>query len=151
MERNASCIIEFVGLSYHSHRTPRHTTSPLGGEVPRLVAVQGEIDASGKYAYALVPPPSVSRRPTAKTHSCAYNTKATQSTATLPMNHYLCLPSRPQYPPSGHTSSYALPSQHPVNHVLIQLYRTGADHISEHSDKMIDVVRGSRIVSLSLG
>ena len=40
---------------------------------------------------------------------------------------------------------------HPVNHVLIQLYRTGADYISEHSDKTIDVVRGSRIVNLSLG
>jgi hypothetical protein len=35
--------------------------------------------------------------------------------------------------------------------VLIQLYRTGADYISEHSDKTIDVVRGSRIVNLSLG
>ena len=41
--------------------------------------------------------------------------------------------------------------QHPVNHVLIQLYRTGADYISEHSDKTIDVVRDSRIVNLSLG
>jgi len=41
--------------------------------------------------------------------------------------------------------------QHLVNHVLIQLYRTGADYISEHSDKTIDVVRGSRIVNLSLG
>lgn len=41
--------------------------------------------------------------------------------------------------------------QHPVNHVLIQLYRTGADYISEHSDKTIDVVCGSRIVNLSLG
>jgi 2OG-Fe(II) oxygenase superfamily len=35
--------------------------------------------------------------------------------------------------------------------VLIQLYRTGADYISEHSDKTVDVVRGSRIVNLSLG
>jgi alkylated DNA repair dioxygenase AlkB len=35
--------------------------------------------------------------------------------------------------------------------VLIQLYRTGADYISEHSDKTIDVVRGSRIVNVSLG
>jgi len=29
-------------------RTRRHSTSPTGGEVPRLVAVQGEIDAGGK-------------------------------------------------------------------------------------------------------
>ena len=40
---------------------------------------------------------------------------------------------------------------HPVNHVLIQFYRTGADFISEHSDKTIDVVRGSRIVNISIG
>lgn len=40
---------------------------------------------------------------------------------------------------------------HPVNHVLIQLYRGGKDAISEHSDKTIDVVRGSKIVNVSLG
>lgn len=40
---------------------------------------------------------------------------------------------------------------HPVNHVLIQHYRSGADYISEHSDKTIDVVRGSKIVNVSLG
>ncbi|THG96741.1 hypothetical protein EW026_g5136 [Hermanssonia centrifuga] len=40
---------------------------------------------------------------------------------------------------------------HPVNHVLIQHYRNGADYISEHSDKTIDVVRGSKIVNVSLG
>lgn len=39
----------------------------------------------------------------------------------------------------------------PVNHVLIQHYRSGADYISEHSDKTIDVVRGSKIVNVSLG
>lgn len=38
-----------------------------------------------------------------------------------------------------------------MNHVLIQHYRTGADYISEHSDKTIDVVRGSKIVNISLG
>jgi len=38
-----------------------------------------------------------------------------------------------------------------VNHVLIQHYRSGADYISEHSDKTIDVVRGSRVVNVSLG
>lgn len=40
---------------------------------------------------------------------------------------------------------------HPVNHVLIQHYRSGADFISEHSDKTVDVVRSSRIVNVSLG
>lgn len=38
-----------------------------------------------------------------------------------------------------------------MNHVLIQWYRSGSDHISEHSDKTIDVVRGSSIVNVSLG
>jgi hypothetical protein len=35
--------------------------------------------------------------------------------------------------------------------VLIQYYRSGKDYISEHSDKTIDVVRGSNIVNVSLG
>lgn len=40
---------------------------------------------------------------------------------------------------------------HPVNHVLIQHYRSGADYISEHSDKTVDIVRGTKIVNVSLG
>lgn len=41
--------------------------------------------------------------------------------------------------------------QHPVNHVLIQFYRSGNDYISEHSDKTIDVVPNSKIVNVSFG
>ncbi|RHZ49837.1 isochorismatase family protein family [Aspergillus thermomutatus] len=40
---------------------------------------------------------------------------------------------------------------HPLNHVLIQLYRDGQDNISEHSDKTLDIVRGSFICNVSLG
>ena len=40
---------------------------------------------------------------------------------------------------------------HPLNHVLIQHYRSGADYISEHSDKTVDIVRGTKIVNVSLG
>ena len=40
---------------------------------------------------------------------------------------------------------------HPVNHVLIQCYRSGSDYISEHSDKTLDVVRGTSIVNVSVG
>lgn len=40
---------------------------------------------------------------------------------------------------------------HPVNHVLLQLYRGGADYISEHSDKTLDIVPGSYIANVSLG
>ena len=39
----------------------------------------------------------------------------------------------------------------PYNHVLIQLYRSGEDNISEHSDKTLDIARGSSIVNISLG
>jgi hypothetical protein len=37
------------------------------------------------------------------------------------------------------------------NHVLIQLYRTGRDHINEHSDKTLDILHGSNIVNFSVG
>ncbi|KAJ5651794.1 hypothetical protein N7507_009220 [Penicillium longicatenatum] len=40
---------------------------------------------------------------------------------------------------------------HPLNHCLIQLYRDGQDNISEHSDKTLDIVRGSSICNVSLG
>ncbi|PYH48554.1 isochorismatase family protein family [Aspergillus saccharolyticus JOP 1030-1] len=40
---------------------------------------------------------------------------------------------------------------HPLNHALIQLYRDGQDRISEHSDKTLDIVRGSFICNVSLG
>ncbi|WP_437578742.1 isochorismatase family protein [Sorangium sp. So ce887] len=40
---------------------------------------------------------------------------------------------------------------HPLNHCLLQLYRTGRDWISEHSDKTLDLVRPSFIVNVSLG
>ena len=38
-----------------------------------------------------------------------------------------------------------------LNHVLIQLYRSGYDCIGEHSDKTLDIKRGSSIVTFSLG
>lgn len=41
--------------------------------------------------------------------------------------------------------------KHPVNHTLIQYYRSGKDYISEHSDKTIDVLRGTNIVNVSIG
>jgi nicotinamidase-related amidase/alkylated DNA repair dioxygenase AlkB len=38
-----------------------------------------------------------------------------------------------------------------LNHCLLQLYRDGRDWIGEHSDKTLDLVRGSSIVNVSLG
>jgi alkylated DNA repair dioxygenase AlkB len=40
---------------------------------------------------------------------------------------------------------------HELNHALIQLYRSGNDFISEHSDKTLDIVPGSYIVNVSFG
>lgn len=39
----------------------------------------------------------------------------------------------------------------PINHALIQWYRSGKDFISEHADKTIDVAKDSVIVNLSVG
>ncbi|KAF9523312.1 hypothetical protein CPB83DRAFT_863055 [Crepidotus variabilis] len=92
-----------------------------GGEVPRLVAVEGEILEDGSFPVYRHPadesPPLLNFTPT----------------VSLIRNHV----------------QKAL--NHPVNHVLIQYYRTGGDYISDHSDKTIDVVRGSNIVNVSLG
>ena len=40
---------------------------------------------------------------------------------------------------------------HPLNHALIQLYRSGDDYISEHADKTLDIKEGSYICNYSCG
>ena len=40
---------------------------------------------------------------------------------------------------------------HPLNHALIQLYRSGDDYISEHADKTLDIMEGSYICNYSCG
>lgn len=39
----------------------------------------------------------------------------------------------------------------PLNHVLIQKYRSGHDNIGEHADKTLDILKGSAVVNLSFG
>ncbi|KAJ7443006.1 hypothetical protein FB451DRAFT_1296545 [Mycena latifolia] len=92
-----------------------------GGEVPRLVAVEGEVEPDGSFPI--------------------YRHPADES----PLLH----PFSPTVAAIRQHVQKIL--NHPVNHVLIQFYRTGTDYISEHSDKTIDVVRGSNIVNVSLG
>ncbi|KZT24100.1 hypothetical protein NEOLEDRAFT_1148935 [Neolentinus lepideus HHB14362 ss-1] len=92
-----------------------------GGEVPRLVAVEGTIDEDGSFPIYRHPADESPRL-----HSFS-------PTVSLIKDHVEKV------------------LDHPVNHVLIQLYRSGADYISEHSDKTIDVVKGSKIVNVSLG
>ncbi|KAI9889222.1 MAG: hypothetical protein M1814_005671 [Vezdaea aestivalis] len=92
-----------------------------GGEVPRLVAVEGEIGADGS-----VP---------------IYRHPADESPVLLPFS-----------PTVLAIRDYVQKVvKHPVNHVLIQCYRDGQDNISEHSDKTLDIVRGSSIVNVSIG
>ncbi|TFK46401.1 hypothetical protein OE88DRAFT_1667756 [Heliocybe sulcata] len=98
-----------------------NTMHHRGGEVPRLVAVEGAVNEDGSFPI--------------------YRHPADESPPLHPFSPTVSL-IRDQV-------EKAL--NHPVNHVLIQLYRGGADYISEHSDKTIDVVKGSKIVNVSLG
>ncbi|KAK5942742.1 hypothetical protein PMZ80_005308 [Knufia obscura] len=91
------------------------------GEVPRLVAVQGTVDTDG--AMPIYRHPADESPPLLTFGS------------TVDDLRQAC---------EEHVG-------HKLNHVLIQYYRNGEDNISEHSDKSLDIVRGSSIVNLSLG
>ncbi|PGH08785.1 hypothetical protein AJ79_05884 [Helicocarpus griseus UAMH5409] len=93
----------------------------MSGQVPRLVAVQGAVQSDGS-----VP---------------IYRHPADESPALLPFSKTVNTVRQVVEKHLGH----------PLNHVLIQLYRDGQDRISEHSDKTLDIVRGSYICNVSLG
>ncbi|KAK7452775.1 hypothetical protein VKT23_012178 [Stygiomarasmius scandens] len=97
-----------------------------GGEVPRLVAVEGEVGEDGS-----VP---IYRHP---------------SDESPPLNPFS--PTVSLIRDYVHAALEKMGQNHCVNHVLIQYYRSGKDYISEHSDKTIDVVQGSSIINVSLG
>lgn len=92
-----------------------------GGEVPRFVAVQGELFEDGTQP--------IYRHPSDETPLCVPFTPAVEAIRTQVEDKI----------------------GHKVNHVLIQCYRGGNDYISEHSDKTLDVVHGSFIANVSLG
>ncbi|RMZ91939.1 hypothetical protein DV736_g839, partial [Chaetothyriales sp. CBS 134916] len=92
-----------------------------GGEVPRLVAVQGEATPDGDIPI--------------------YRHPADESPELLPFDETV---------QKIRTAAEEVVG-HPLNHVLIQWYRSGEDSISEHSDKSLDIVRGSKIVNVSFG
>ncbi|KAA8892838.1 hypothetical protein FN846DRAFT_981614 [Sphaerosporella brunnea] len=92
-----------------------------GGEVPRLVAVQGEVGEDGTFPI--------------------YRHPADESPPLLPFSPTV----------NRIRAEVQKVVKHPINHVLIQHYRHGGDYISEHSDKTLDIARGSKIVNVSLG
>ncbi|KAL2451507.1 hypothetical protein ABEF95_017025 [Exophiala dermatitidis] len=92
------------------------------GEVPRLVAVQGEVTEDG-------------------TCMPIYRHPADESPELFPFHPTVDVLRIAAEKAVGHR----------LNHVLLQWYRNGEDHISEHSDKTLDIVRGSTIVNVSLG
>ncbi|KAF5368092.1 hypothetical protein D9758_004419 [Tetrapyrgos nigripes] len=97
-----------------------------GGEVPRLVAVEGEVAADGS-----IP---IYRHPSDESPPLS----PFSPTVSLIRDHV-------------HAALAKIGINHHVNHVLIQYYRSGKDYISEHSDKTIDVVQGTSIINVSLG
>lgn len=97
------------------------TMSHQGGEVPRLVAVQGEVENDGSMP--------------------VYRHPSDESLPLLPMSPAVLEIKIEVEKQLGHH----------LNHVLIQFYRHGNDFISEHSDKSLDIVQGSFIANLSLG
>ncbi|KAI0376896.1 hypothetical protein F5Y04DRAFT_273449 [Hypomontagnella monticulosa] len=95
--------------------------SHQGGDVPRLVAVQGQVDQEGN-----VP---------------VYRHPADESPPLLPFSPTVLEIKKVVEEHLGHT----------LNHALIQFYRDGNDYISEHSDKTLDIVKDSFIANVSLG
>ncbi|KAL7932604.1 hypothetical protein V8C35DRAFT_306186 [Trichoderma chlorosporum] len=95
--------------------------SHQGGEVPRLVAVQGEVGEDGTMP--------------------VYRHPADESPPLLPFSPTV----------KAIKDEVEKHLGHPLNHVLIQFYRDGNDYISEHSDKTLDIVKGSYIANVSLG
>lgn len=95
--------------------------SHLGGEVPRLVAVQGTVSADGSHP--------------------VYRHPADESPPLRPFSPTVSALRKVVQDRLGHR----------VNHVLIQMYRGGRDYISEHSDKTLDIIPGSSVANLSLG
>jgi hypothetical protein len=95
--------------------------SHRGGDVPRLISVQGELAEDGSLPI--------------------YRHPADESPALLPFSPAVTEIRAEVEKALGHS----------VNHVLIQFYRDGSDYISEHSDKTLDIVPNTFIANVSLG
>lgn len=108
--------------------------------MPRLVAVQGEVASDGRCDHI---DPGLEGWPTE------------YESFSFPIYRH---PADNSPPLRSWTPTVAIAREHvervighPVNHVLIQYYRTGSDYISEHSDKTLDIVQGTSVVNVSVG
>ena len=97
------------------------TMSHKGGEVPRLISIQGNINNDGSYP--------IYRHPVDE-----FIKLAPFSPTVLFIKESL----EQRFNQS-------------LNHVLIQYYRNGYDYISEHSDKTLDILKDSNIYNVSFG
>lgn len=95
--------------------------SHRGGEVPRLIAVQGEVADDGSMPI--------------------YRHPSDESPPLLPFSPVVSQIRAVVEKKLGHS----------LNHVLIQFYRDGNDYISEHSDKTLDIAPNTYIANVSLG
>lgn len=91
-----------------------------GSLVPRLIAIQGEIENGLSPLY---------RHPADEQPTLTPFTKTTKLILDK-LNKMLNLK---------------------LNHVLIQFYRDGSDNIGEHSDKTLDIMKGTPIINYSIG
>ncbi|KAK7203490.1 hypothetical protein BZA70DRAFT_240917 [Myxozyma melibiosi] len=97
------------------------TMTHNGGKVPRLVCVQAEF-VDGWYPIYRHPVDA----PAPPTHELSTSVRLLKASLESATNQKF-------------------------NHVLIQQYRSGEDCISQHADKTLDLVPGSKIVNVSLG
>lgn len=111
------------------HEVQWRTMYHRGGSVPRLVAVQGHVATTSDPSGLSPGTHPIYRHP---------------SDSSPPL-----LPFTPTIDAIRRAAEAKL--EHPLNHVLIQHYRSGNDYISEHSDKTLDIARGSCIINVSLG
>ena len=98
------------------------TMEHRGGEVPRLVSVQGDVDDG------------------LRTEPCYRHPADAQPK----QSSWSPLVFRIKQEVEKVTKST-------LNHVLIQKYRTGEDNISPHADKTLDIKKGSEIINVSFG
>mmetsp|Transcript_14191 Transcript_14191/g.39021 ORF Transcript_14191/g.39021 Transcript_14191/m.39021 type:complete len:827 (-) Transcript_14191:142-2622(-) len=115
------CPPEVVSFEAVRDEVRWHTMLHKGGPVPRLIAIQGNLNDDGSYP--------------------VYRHPAEQQPVLLPWS--------PLIKPLRRAAEQAV--GHELNHALIQWYRCGSDNISEHADKTLDIKKGSYIVNLSLG